>query len=160
MGGDYDTGLRRKTLFAEVCTITVRSTAQNHATPPTVVQREKMSKDSSRMPSPEFIGRQWVVSNEQRGFRRSPPAPTALVATPMPVQHSVHFVNQFARDAPGLQHSTLATRPLGRQSCRILVFSWDPRFALRFCAPSPRLPPQRPSATTCLDRNDSDRKSK
>ena len=58
--------------------------------------------------SPVFVGRHWVASNEQRGFRRSPrrspPAPAARVSTPMPEQRGSpsskgHPLDEDADDA-------------------------------------------------------------
>ena len=78
--------------------------------------------------SPVFVGRHWVASNEQRGFRRSPrrspPAPAALVSTPMPEQRGSpsskgHPLDEDADDAECSKcspvfHGGPLTSPIGR----------------------------------------------
>ena len=78
--------------------------------------------------SPVFVGRHWVASNEQRGFRRSPrrspPAPAAGVSTPMPEQRGSpsskgHPLDEDADDAECSKcspvfHGGPLTSPIGR----------------------------------------------
>ena len=78
--------------------------------------------------SPVFVGRHWVASNEQRGFRRSPrrspPAPAARVSTPMPEQRGSpsskgHPLDEDADDAECSKcspvfHGGPLTSPIGR----------------------------------------------